>query len=293
MDTQHKAPVKPQLKKPVKPQPKAKQAEKVELTKSVETEQKVTLVKSNENTEKAIRKVEKPVENKKKSVEKETELPKENYNATEIEFTQQNNQINQAQQGSLLDFAKQANANDENIKKQLKEKKALNLKKSKKFIIIGASVGVVVIAVVIGLVLKSTGALSSKNKDLVNAGTDNAKENDGGASLERIKKELEENGYEVGETNIESEVDTLTIPSSIVSDEKKVEEFKEAYKKAREEQQLDPSDAYIAVVKEITGTSVNLDPNNRYNPDAPELTIQGSNGGANSSMEGKGKGSDD
>ena len=284
MDTQHKAPVKPQLKKPVKPQPKAKLAERVEVE---QKEQKVNLVKS---TEKEIGKVE-------KVIEKEIELPKENYNTTEIEFTQQNNQINQAntqqQQGSLLDFAKQANANDENIKKQIKEKKALNLKKSKKFIIIGASVGVVVIAIVIGLILKSTGALSPNHKDLADVGTDNAKENDGGTSLERIKKELEENGYEVGETSIESEIDTLTIPSSIVSDEKKVEEFKEAYKKAREEQQLDPSDAYIAVVKEITGTSVNLDPNNRYNPDAPELTIQGSNGGANSSMEGKGKGSDD
>lgn len=271
MDTQHKTPVKPQLKKPVKPQPKAKQ-----------TEQKI-----NEKAEvvEGIKSVE-VISN-----EKETEMHKENYNNAKNEFAQQNNQINQTQ-GSLLDFARQENANDENIKKQIKEKRALNLKKSKKFIIIGASAGLIIVIIAVAIILRTTGVISPNHKNIANVDDGNAKENDGGTSLERIKKELAENGYEVGETSIESEVDTLTIPSSIVADDKKVEEFKEAYKKAREEKQLDPSDAYIAVVKEITGTSVNLDPNNRYNPDAPELTIQGSNGGANSSMEGKGKSSD-
>lgn len=278
MDTQHKTPVKPQLKKPVKPQPKAKRAEH-EIDKKVTLDKKAEVIENIKNVEVV-------------SNEKETEMPKENYTNAKIKFTQQSNQNNKAQQVSLLDFAKQENANDENIKKQIKEKRALNLKKSKKFIIASTVAGLVVIAVVAGLILKSTGVISPNHKNIANVDDGNAKENDSGTSLERIKKELEENGYEVGETSIESEVDTLTIPSSIVADDKKVEEFKEAYKKAREEKQLDPSDAYIAVVKEITGTSVNLDPNNRYNPDAPELTIQGSNGGANSSMEGKGKSSD-
>lgn len=280
MDTQHKIPVKPQLKKPVKPQPKAKtqskeevqasktevQASKVELTKQVEVENKIEV----ENNEARVN------------------IPKENYNNTENEFVQQNNQT----QGSLLDFARQENANDENIKKQIKEKRALNLKKSKKFIIIGASAGLIIVMIAIAIVLKTTGVISPNHKKIADTNDENAAQNDSGTSLERIKKELAENGYEVGESSIDSEVDTLTIPSNIAADDKKVEEFKEAYKKAREEEQLDPSDAYIKVVKEITGTSVNLDPNNRYNPDAPELTIQGSNGGANSSMEGKGKSSD-
>ena len=273
MDTQHKIPVKPQLKKPVKPQPKAKtqskeevQASKVELTKQVEVENKIEV----ENNEARVN------------------IPKENYNNTENEFVQQNNQT----QVSLLDFAKQENANDENIKKQIKEKRALNLKKSKKFIIIGASAGLIIVMIAVAIVLKTTGVISPNHKKIANTTDENAAQNDSGTSLERIKKELAENGYEVGESSIDSEVDTLTIPSNIAADDKKVEEFKEAYKKAREEEQLDPSDAYIEVVKKITGTSVNLDPNNRYNPDAPELTIQGSNGGANSSMEGKGKSSD-
>lgn len=270
MDTQHKTPVKPQLKKPVKPQPKAKtqskeevqasktevQASKVELTKQVEVENKIEIENNAEN-----------------------------------EFVQQNNQANQTQV-SLLDFARQENANDENIKKQIKEKRALNLKKSKKFIIIGASAGLIIVMIAVAIVLKTTGVISPNHKKIANTTDENAAQNDSGTSLERIKKELAENGYEVGESSIDSEVDTLTIPSNIAADDKKVEEFKEAYKKAREEEQLDPSDAYIEVVKKITGTSVNLDPNNRYNPDAPELTIQGSNGGANSSMEGKGKSSD-
>ena len=287
MDTQHKIPVKPQLKKPVKPQPKAKtqskeevqtsktevqasktevQASKVELTKQVEVENKIDI----ENNEARVN------------------IHKENYNNAENEFVQQNNQT----QGSLLDFARQENANDENIKKQIKEKRALNLKKSKKFIIIGASAGLIIVMIAVAIVLKTTGVISPNNKKIANTTDDNASQNDSGTSLERIKKELAENGYEVGESSIDSEVDTLTIPSNIAADDKKVEEFKEAYKKAREEEQLDPSDAYIEVVKKITGTSVNLDPNNRYNPEAPELTIQGSNGGANSSMEGKGKSSD-
>lgn len=283
MDTQHKIPVKPQLKKPVKPQPKTKtqskeevqasktevQASKVELTKQVEVENKIDV----ENNEAIVN------------------IPKENYNNAENEFVQQNNQANQTQ-GSLLDFARQENANDENIKKQIKEKRALNLKKSKKFIIIGASAGLIIVMIAVAIVLKTTGVISPNNKKIANTTDENASQNDSGTSLERIKKELAENGYEVGESSIDSEVDTLTIPSNIAADDKKVEEFKEAYKKAREEEQLDPSDAYIEVVKKITGTSVNLDPNNRYNPDAPELTIQGSNGGANSSMEGKGKSSD-
>ena len=280
MNTQHKIPVKPQLKKPVKPQPKTKtqskeevqasktevQASKVELTKQVEVENKIEV----ENNEARVN------------------IPKENYNNAENEFVQQNNQT----QGSLLDFARQENANDENIKKQIKEKRALNLKKSKKFIIIGASAGLIIVIIAVAIFLKTTGVISPNNKKIANTTDENAAQNDSGTSLERIKKELAENGYEVGESSIDSEVDTLTIPSNIAADDKKVEEFKEAYKKAREEEQLDPSDAYIEVVKKITGTSVNLDPNNRYNPDAPELTIQGSNGGANSSMEGKGKSSD-
>lgn len=284
MDTQHKIPVKPQLKKPVKPQLKASkveltkqvnstaqlreeaQASKVELTKQVEVENKIKI----ENNEARVN------------------IPKENYNNAENEFVQQNNQANQTQ-GSLLDFARQENANDENIKKQIKEKRALNLKK---FIIIGASAGLIIVMIAVAIVLKTTGVISPNNKKIANTTDENAAQNDSGTSLERIKKELAENGYEVGESSIDSEVDTLTIPSNIAADDKKVEEFKEAYKKAREEEQLDPSDAYIEVVKKITGTSVNLDPNNRYNPDAPELTIQGSNGGANSSMEGKGKSSD-
>ena len=280
MNTQHKIPVKPQLKKPVKPQPKTKtqskeevqasktevQASKVELTKQVEVENKIEV----ENNEARVN------------------IPKENYNNAENEFVQQNNQT----QGSLLDFARQENANDENIKKQIKEKRALNLKKSKKFIIIGASAGLIIVIIAVAIFLKTTGVISPNNKKIANTTDENAAQNDSGTSLERIKKELAENGYDVGESSIDSEVDTLTIPSNIAADDKKVEEFKEAYKKAREEEQLDPSDAYIEVVKKITGTSVNLDPNNRYNPDAPELTIQGSNGGANSSMEGKGKSSD-
>lgn len=220
-------------------------------------------------------------QNKKPNEQTESNTSKEE-NTSKAEQQEVNNE----QTGSLLDIAASEVSKDKELKEQRKkESKAKLMKMKKPAIILGAAILVLIVGIVGFNAINTT----NNKKDITSTGDNSEDTQNQSDQLVRLKEDAEKNGYNLAENSIEFEVKQLTVPANIVNDGKK-QEFKDAYTAARNEGKT-PYEAYASAYKAILNKEVKPDSNTRYNPDSSELPIEGSNGGASSSEEGKGKAS--